>query len=232
MKKFAVLLSVMISLSVILLSCTAKKPALPSSSSSKALSSDSSSSSKTESSSSQVSSSNTTSSAHESSDPKVKEYYNAAIAYYVQKNYTNAVNYAEMALAIDPECYEALNVKGIAQYYSSGDPQDGLPYINKSLEINPDYQYAYFCKAMIYKGSKDWNTSISLFKKSIELKPDDPWSYYGISTIYADQDMVQESLEYLKLAIEKDPSVKETAKEQSHYDRMRNNPDFQALVNN
>jgi tetratricopeptide (TPR) repeat protein len=179
-----------------------------------------------------VSSSKTTSSkaVHESADPKVIKDYTEASEYYTKKDYTSAVEKCDAALAIDPECYEALNIKGASKYYASGDPQQGLPLINKCIELNPNYQYGYFNKALIYKGKKDWDTSIGLFNKVIELAPDNAWAYYGISTIYADRNMVSESLQYLKKAIEVDPSVKETAKVQSHYDRMRNNEEFKALV--
>lgn len=233
MKKYALYFSILVVFSVVLFSCGQKSlnKMMTSSAASKSGSQAKSSvTSASSSSSDNASGAASSSSVHESSDPKVKEYYTAAIANYVQKNYTQAINFSEKALALDPQCYEALNVKGIARYYSSGNPDDGLPYINQSLAINPNYQYAYFCKAMIYKGKKDWDTSISLFQKSIELKPDDPWSYYGISTIYADRNMIKESLDYLKIAIQKDPSVKETAKTQNHYIKMRSNPEFQALV--
>lgn len=176
------------------------------------------------------SASSSSSKVHESTDPRVIKLYTEASKCYTNKDYTSAVRKCDEALAIDPLCYEALNIKGAAKYYATGDPDEGLPLINKCIEINPNYQYAYFNKALIYKGEKDWDTSISLFNKVIELAPDNAWAYYGISTIYADRDMVDESLEYLKKAIDIDPSIKETAKEQSHYDRMRNNKEFQTLV--
>lgn len=167
---------------------------------------------------------------HESSDPEVVRLYTAAAKYYTDKDYTNAVKKCDAALTIDPLCYQAINIKGAAQYYATGDPQQGLPLINKCIQLNPGYQYGYFNKALIYKGEKNWDMSISLFNKVIEIAPDNAWAYYGISTIYADRNMVDKSLSYLKKAIEVDPSVKETAKVQSHYDRMRSNKDFQALV--
>lgn len=167
---------------------------------------------------------------HESTNKNVIRLYNEAAKYYQKKDYTSVVTDCDKALAIDPLCYEALNLKGAAQYYASGDPQQGLPYINKCIQINPYYQYGYFDKALIYKGEKNWDVSISLFNKVIELAPGNAWAYYGISTIYADRNMVSLSLKYLKKAIEVDPSVKETARVQDHYDRMRSNKAFQALV--
>lgn len=167
---------------------------------------------------------------HESGNPRVVLFYTKAAKYYTDKDYTSAVNSCDEALKIDPLCYEAMNIKGAAQYYATGDPQQGFPLLEKCLSINPNYEYAYFNEALIYKGEKKWDKSIALFNKVIELAPDYAWSYYGISTIYADRNMVPQSLEWLKKAIQRDPSVKATARVQNHYIRMRSNPDFQALV--
>lgn len=167
---------------------------------------------------------------HESTDQRVINHYTQASKYYTEKDYTSAVKECNAALALDPLCYQAYCIKGAAQYYSSGDPQQGFPLLEKCLQINPNYQFGYFNEALIYKGEKNWDKSIALFNKVIEIAPDNAWAYYGISTIYADRNMVPQSLEYLKKAISVDPSVKETARVQDHYDRMRSNPDFQALV--
>jgi tetratricopeptide (TPR) repeat protein len=217
---------------IICTACSSKPTQKAASSSAPVSSSESASSSSISSSSNAPDSSSAPAKAkvHESKDPKVIKLYTEASNYYTKKDYTSAVEKCDEALKIDPECYEAINIKGAAQYYATGDPQQGLPLLNKCIELNPNYEYAYFNKALIYKGEKDWDTSISLFNKVIELDPKNAWAYYGISTIYADRDMVKDSLEYLKKAIDIDPSIKQTAKEQSHYDRMRNNADFKALV--
>jgi Putative Zn-dependent protease, contains TPR repeats len=167
---------------------------------------------------------------HESSDPRVIKLYTAASNFYTKDDYTSAVRDCDAALALDPLCYEAINIKGAAQYYATGDPQQGLPLINRCIALNPYYQYGYFNKALIYKGEKNWPVSIGLFNKVISLNPKNAWAYYGISTIYADRNMVSQSLAYLKKAIAIDPSVKATARVQNHYDRMRSNKAFQALV--
>jgi tetratricopeptide (TPR) repeat protein len=182
------------------------------------------------SSASSLSSSSSVKTVHESTDPQVINLYTQASQYFTDDNYTEAVNCCDKALTIDPLCYEAMDIKGVSQYYATGDPQQGFPLIEQSLKINPNYQYGYFNEALIYKGEKNWDKSIGLFNKVIQIAPDNAWAYYGISTIYADRNMVPQSLDYLKKAIDIDPSVKATARVQNHYDRMRSNPDFQALV--
>lgn len=167
---------------------------------------------------------------HESTNPKVIRLYTEASNFYTKSDYTSAVRDCDAAIALDPLCYEAINIKGAAQYYATGDPSQGLPFINRCIALNPYYQYGYFNKALVYKGEKNWPVSIGLFKKVIELNPKNGWAYYGISTIYADRNMVPQSLAWLKQAVTIDPTIKATARVQNHYDRMRSNKDFQALV--
>lgn len=230
---FKNLLSILIvaALAVSLCSCS-KKTSKPSSSNSASAQRSSSQVSSNTSAAASSSAKLTSSAAkvHESSNPRVVLFYTKAAKYYTDKDYTSTVNACDEALKIDPLCYEAMNIKGAAQYYATGDPQQGFPLLEKCLSINPNYEYAYFNEALIYKGEKKWDKSIALFNKVIELAPDYAWSYYGISTIYADRNMVPQSLEWLKKAIQKDPSVKATARVQDHYIHMRSNPDFQALV--
>lgn len=184
--------------------------------------------------SSALSSSSTTASSASSSypNPDNDPLYVQAYQFYAAKQYDKAVTVCDQALAKDANCFWAYNIKGTAIYYANGNSvaDSCLALIDKSLAINPDYSYGYFNKALIYKGLKQNDTSIALFQKVIALKPDDSWSYYGISTIYADENQTDPSIEYLKKAIALNPDCKTEAKTEYHYDRMRDNAQFKALV--
>lgn len=164
--------------------------------------------------------------------PENDPLYVQAYQYYAAKQYDKSITVCDQALAKDANCFWAYNIKGTAIYYANGNSvaDSCVALIDKSLSIDPDYSYAYFNKALIYKGLKQNDTSIALFQKVISLKPDDAWSYYGISTIYADENQVDPSIEYLKKAIALNPDCKTEAKTEYHYDRMRDNAQFKALV--
>lgn len=164
--------------------------------------------------------------------PESDPLYAQAYAYYAAKQYDNAIAVCDKALAANASCYWAYNVKGASIYYANGNSvaDSCLALIDKAIAIAPDYSYAYFNKALIYKGLKQNDESIALFEKVISLKPDDSWSYYGISTIYADENDVDNSLEYLKKAIALNDDCRTEAKTEYHYDRMRSDPRFVALV--
>lgn len=163
---------------------------------------------------------------------KVKEaeaYYEQGLKIYYEYRYDEAIKYFDKSIKADPNCYKALNGKGIALCFK-GIYVEGMELIEKALKIKPDFAYANFNMAMAYKLQKDYDNALIWFNKALSFDPADTWSYYGISTIYADRNNAEKSLDYLKRAIALDPAVKDVAKEQSHFDRMRNDPQFMELV--
>ena len=128
---------------------------------------------------------------------------------YQQFEYDKAIAFYDKAIDADHNNYKAYSGKGIAMAMrgnatgNKADVSSGIAYIQKAL----------------------------YFQKVIDAEPDNTWSYYGIATIYGDQGQAKEAIAYLKKAIALDPqNVKEAARTQSHFDKIRSNADFQALV--
>lgn len=166
------------------------------------------------------------------SSDTVKALCTQAQAAYNGQQYDEAISQADKAIAADANCFQAYNIKGAAYYYANGNSvaQKALDLINQSLAINPSYAYGYFNKALVYKGLKQYDESVVDFQKNIALEPNNAWAYYGIATIYADTKQNGQALDYLQKAISCDASVKQTAKEQSHWDNLRSDKTFQSLV--
>lgn len=167
--------------------------------------------------------------------PENDPLYVKAYGYYADGKYDSAVSVADQALAADPNCFWAYNIKGIATYFANGNSvaDECIALIDKSLAIDPEYLYGYFNKALILKGLKRYDESIVCFKKAIEYGPKDTWSFYGIATCYADMNEVDQALAYLQKAIELDPSgVKAQVQDDidRHFSKMRSDPRFKALV--
>jgi len=148
---------------------------------------------------------------------------------YNQFNYVTAISYFDRAIVLDTNNYKAYNGKGIALCFK-GQYSNGMPLIQKALDMKPDYANGYFNMAMAYKLQKDYDNSLAFFNKALAIDPNDTWSYYGIATIYADRGDINTSLEYLKKAIDLEPVVKDVAKEQDHFQPYLNNEAFQKLV--
>lgn len=187
-------------------------------------------------SSSSASSSSAASPISGSSDTKVQPFgasieklCEIAFKYYSNTDYDNAIRVCDQIIAQAPQTYTAYNIKGVALCFEHKF-SEGMPLIQKALQIKPDDAYSRFNMAMGYKLQKDYGNALKWFNNALAVKPNDAWTYYGISTIYADQGQVSQSLQYLKKAVELDASVKPVAKRQDHFAKMRENPDFIRIV--
>jgi len=158
-----------------------------------------------------------------------ERFYDQGLQLYQQYKYPEAVAAFDKAIAANPDNYKVYTSKGIALCFEGKYPE-GMEMIQKTLNIKPDYVPAFYDMAMAYKLQKIYDKSVFWFEKTIQGDPQNTWSYYGIATIYADQGNTADSLKYLKKAIDIDPAVKAVAKRQSHFDKMRNMPEFKALM--
>jgi tetratricopeptide (TPR) repeat protein len=158
-----------------------------------------------------------------------EKYFQLGLKAYEQYKYQEAASNYDKAIAANPANYKVYTAKGIDLCFEE-DYQGGMALIQKTLAMNPDYVPAFYDMAMAYKLQHQYDQSLYWFQRTIQGDPQNTWSYYGIATIYADRGNTIESLKYLKKAIDLDPGVKAVAREQAHFDQMRNLPEFQALV--
>ena len=156
-------------------------------------------------------------------------YYEQGLKLYQQYKYQEAIINYDKAIAANPDNYKVYTSKGIALCFQ-GNYKAGMEMIQKTMEMKPDYVPAFYDMAMGYKLQRNYDKAIFWFDKTIQGDPQNTWSYYGIATIYADQGNTGESLKYLQKAIEIDAGVKAVASRQSHFDKMRNMPEFKTLV--
>ena len=156
---------------------------------------------------------------------------------YQHFEYDKAIALYDKAIDADSNNYKAYSGKGIAMAMrgnetgNKSDVSSGIAYIQKALSLYPDYVPTFYDLALACKINGQYEVAIQYFQKVIDAEPDNTWSYYGIATIYGDKGQAKEAVSYLKKAIALDPQpVKEAARTQSHFDKIRNNADFQALV--
>lgn len=156
---------------------------------------------------------------------------------YQHFEYDKAIALYDKAIDADSNNYKAYSGKGITMAMrgnetgNKSDVSSGIAYIQKALSLYPDYVPTFYDLALACKINGQYEIAIQYFQKVIDVEPDNTWSYYGIATIYGDKGQAKEAVSYLKKAIALDPQpVKEAARTQSHFDRIRNNADFQALI--
>ncbi|NME27098.1 MULTISPECIES: tetratricopeptide repeat protein [Megasphaera] len=163
--------------------------------------------------------------------------FEKGLSFYQQFQYDQAISLYDQALAKDQKNYKALSGKGIALAMRGNgvnpkEVRQGISLIRQALELKPDYVPSFYDLALALKIDKQYDESITWFQKVIDSEPDNTWSYYGIATIYGDQGNAEKAVLYLKkaAAIDKE-NVKEAARSQSHFDRIRNTRAFQGFMN-
>lgn len=84
-----------------------------------------------------------------SKEPQLEELLSTGREFYKHLNLESAATQFEKALAIDPECFEALRMLGEI-YYKMDRLSEALVYLGKARQINPENQKAMFIKGYLH----------------------------------------------------------------------------------
>lgn len=60
-----------------------------------------------------------------------------------------------------------------------GRGKDGLPFLQKALQISPFYSYGYYILGLIYKSVGKWNDAVEAFTRSLHLRVTQPQEKSG-----------------------------------------------------
>lgn len=154
--------------------------------------------------------------------------YSDAHAAFFNHKYEEAIKISNEIIMQDNSFYKAYNIKGITLCFSNNF-QEGMENIDKSLNINPNFGYARFNKALAYELYGNYDDALKWYDKALEVE-NYIWSYYGKASIYGRLGDVENTTEYLKIAIDMDANVKNEAKKEKDFDKVRNSPEFKRLV--
>ena len=154
--------------------------------------------------------------------------YDKGYKLFKAKKYKEAIEVEDNVIKNDPTFYKAYNVKGIAICFSSSF-DEGMKYINKALQLKPDYGYARFNKALAYELYRNFDKALLWYDKALEVEKY-VWSYYGKASIYGRSGDVANSVKFLKEAISIDTYAKTCAKTEKDFDNVRGSKEFQALI--
>ncbi len=156
--------------------------------------------------------------------------YNEAYELFFSHKYNNAISKADELINDFPNNAMGYNIRGIAKAYN-GVYDEGMKDIDNSLNIDSNYGYARFNKALIYEISGDMDAALEWYNKALEVE-DYVWSYYGIASIYGRRGDVANTIVYLNKAIKIDAAVKEVVKTESDFDPVKNSKEFQEAIYN
>ena len=164
---------------------------------------------------------------------EVEDKYQKGYEAFMKKQYKTAISIADEVIAKDNMNYKAYNLKGIAICYSIGSRFDeGMSFIDKALELKPDYDYARFNKALANELFGHYEVALLWYDKALEVKDSvwTIWSYYGKATIYGRYGDVKQAVENLNVAIKMDPAIKDFAAEEVDFAKIRDSKEFKDSI--
>jgi tetratricopeptide (TPR) repeat protein len=151
-------------------------------------------------------------------DPKFSAAYGlVARAYWTRLMYgwgpfdeANARGYeaAKIAVEIDGDDPVALALGGFGIAYLGGRPEEGLPYIDRALTINPNSLWAWRLGGVVSWMTGRHEKSIQYFGRAMQLSPRDPRSfetYMGISYPYFFLGQYEQAVYWSERALQEKP---------------------------
>ncbi|WP_368489059.1 tetratricopeptide repeat protein [Clostridium sp. BJN0013] len=159
---------------------------------------------------------------------KLEQNYKEAEESFSNKQYSNTIAKANEIIREDNTFYKAYNIKGIALCYS-GNYEEGMDNIDKSLQLNPNFGYARFNKALAYELYGKYEEALSWYDKALEVE-NYIWSYYGKASIYGRRGDVSNTVKFLRIAVDMSPDIKEIAREEEDFNPVKDSQEFQDLV--
>ena len=152
-----------------------------------------------------------------------EDYFDIATNYCIDGNYSEALNYLDKILLVEPENKTVADLKnGLRQiiqgkntsfilpksnavkqavnYKKSGNKQGELT----ALTAANDY-WAYYFLAQYYRQNKDYNQAINYFVKSVNVKPSFNQCYLEIAVCYFELGNFQQAVTYLNQYLKINP---------------------------
>lgn len=139
----------------------------------------------------------------EQNPDSAEAYFNRGVEYYSRDDLLNAYNDFTVAIELNPDyaeaycfrasCYERkaeLNnnllekTEGVSEIEDNENYDKAISDLNKSIEINPDYESAYFSRGCFYLKAERLYESIGDFTKVIEYQPDNYHAYNNRAFAY------------------------------------------------
>jgi len=149
--------------------------------------------------------------------------------FHAAQNYKAAIASYDNALQIKPDKHEAWNNRGIA-LDDLGRKEEAIASYDNALQIKPDKHEAWYNRGNALSALGRKEEAIASCDYALEIKPDDALAWYNKACCYALWGKVDEAIETLQRAIELDSELREYAKTDSDFERIRDDNRFQALM--
>jgi tetratricopeptide (TPR) repeat protein len=145
------------------------------------------------------------------------------------EQYEEAIEAYARAIEIKPDYDSAWYNRGLA-LYNLGRLEEAIEAYARAIEIKPDHDLAWNNRGSALYNLGRLEEAIEAYARAIEIKPDHDLAWYNRACYYALQNQIEPALENLTQAISLNPKYRERAKTDTDFDQIRENSDFQKLI--
>lgn len=135
--------------------------------------------------------------------PHAETYQSLATAYIHLKDYHQAIEALENALALNPQQDEALHMLATA-YLLSGNLDQATKYYLRQLEQKPHLESLYNI-AVLFSDKQRHNEAIAYFEQALLLDPKHLASHLNLAAVYLRQHKTNKAIQHYKIAAMLDP---------------------------
>jgi tetratricopeptide (TPR) repeat protein len=156
-------------------------------------------------------------------------WHNRGIALVELARYEEAVDSYEGALEFKPDKHEAWYNRGIA-LVKLGRYEEAIDSYERAIKLKPDFLEAWYNRGAALRNLGRYEEAIASYDMAIKIVSNESNSHYGKACCYGLQGNVKGAVESLHQAIILNPECQEAAKTEADFDGIRNENQFQALV--
>lgn len=117
------------------------------------------------------------------------------------------IKHYKRSVEIFPDYYSSWNNIGYVYLITGKDPEKALPYIDKALEIKPEYPEALFSKGLCYEMKGEYEKAAELYKKAMDINPHYVDAIVKTANWNNKNGNVKEAIELNKRLVRMEPSL-------------------------
>ena len=157
-------------------------------------------------------------------------YFNLGLTLFRQERYEQSLFNLQRALEIEPHDAEYLDLLGSA-FLELDRLDEAMEAIRAAIAVDDSYALAHYDLGTVLARMKGQNAAaLRSFKRSLDLDKNLLWAYYAIGCIYAKQGKKKSALRFLGKAFQKGFRDMAHLEQDSDWEGLREDPDFQALT--
>jgi len=160
--------------------------------------------------------------------PEVQKHIEYASGYLDLKMYDDAMQEADMALALTPDLPQAIAIKSdvLCQVNRLSEAEQ---FMAQLAELSPRDSAIWINLAYIRRRTQSIDAAVDTLQRAFDANPQDALANYNMACYRAVQHRPEEAIELLKNALHLDPKLKALARAEPDFVGLREVPAFQKL---